>query len=294
MSLNTSICTHLSAAISNASNMPFKVKSALSVHGGDINRCYALHDGNLTYFAKVNDASLIDMFEQEALSLTTLKTASSIILPSPITYGCFKDVSYLILTFHPMQNHGNDYELGQNLAKLHAHSHSRFGWDKNNYIGSTLQKNGFTGNWAVFWQEHRIQPQFELAFQNGFHRQLAPLAKQFIARIPDILADHNPSPSLLHGDLWAGNAGFIETGAPILYDPASYYGDRETDLAMTELFGGFRQDFYRGYEAQWPLAKNYQSRKPLYNLYHMLNHLNLFGSGYLSTCLAIITRLLKP
>ena len=164
--------------------------------------------------------------------------------------------------------------LGTVLAAAHRKAGPRFGWRRDNYIGATPQANGWCDDWAQFWLERRLRPQIALAASKGFD-----------IRIPDlgpILRNHRPQPSLLHGDLWSGNAAFTTGGVPVLFDPAVYYGDREADLAMTELFGGFPAEFYAAYEAQFPLPAGYAQRKHLYNLYHLLNHLNLFGGGYLA------------
>ena len=157
------------------------------------------------------------------------------------------------------------------LAEAHRNPGKRFGWSRDNYIGSTPQANGWCENWAGFWRERRLKPQLELAKRNGFDLRFDE----------DLLKNHSPQPALLHGDLWSGNAGFTTHG-PVVFDPAVYYGDREADLAMTELFGGFPRAFYEAYEETYPLDEGYRARKHLYNLYHLLNHLNLFGAGYLS------------
>jgi fructosamine-3-kinase len=157
------------------------------------------------------------------------------------------------------------------LAEAHRKPGPRFGWSRDNYIGSTPQTNGWWDDWAGFWRERRLQPQLEMAQSQGFDLR-------FEADL--LLKNHAPQPALLHGDLWSGNAGFTHEG-PVVFDPAVYYGDREADLAMTELFGGFPREFYRAYEETYPLDAGYPRRKHLYNLYHLLNHLNLFGAGYL-------------
>ena len=158
------------------------------------------------------------------------------------------------------------------LAKLHRTTGPRFGWHRDNWIGATPQKNDWRDDWATFFHECRVQPQLALARKNGFS---IPFSKR------NFLEGHNPLPSLLHGDLWSGNAGFIDEG-PVIFDPAVYYGDREADLAMTELFGGFPARFYDAYNEAFPLPAGYETRKHFYNLYHLLNHLNIFGAGYLA------------
>jgi protein-ribulosamine 3-kinase len=157
------------------------------------------------------------------------------------------------------------------LANAHRKPGPRFGWAHDNYIGATPQQNGWCDDWAEFWYERRLKPQLDMARASGFALPDVPSS---------LLKGHQPQPTLLHGDLWSGNAGFTAQG-PVVFDPAVYYGDREADLAMTELFGGFPKAFYRAYDEAFPLAEGYERRKHLYNLYHLLNHLNLFGSGYL-------------
>ena len=162
--------------------------------------------------------------------------------------------------------------LARMLADMHRNIGPRFGWPTDNWIGLAPQKNGWRDDWIGFYRDCRLLPQLERAgLLSGAHRLLENLQTFF--------GGYRPSPSLLHGDLWNGNVGFTREG-PVIFDPAVYYGDREADLAMTELFGGFPADFYAAYDQAWPLDSGYAARKHLYNLYHLLNHLNLFGSGY--------------
>ena len=180
--------------------------------------------------------------------------------------------------------------MGERLAAMHrVQSDQGFGWDQNNTIGSTPQKNPWTEGWIEFFTEHRLRYQFQLAHRRGSHfsRQDA-----LLAAIPHLLAGYTPQPALVHGDLWSGNAAVTQTGEPVLLDPAVYFGDREVDIAMTELFGGFPAGFYQGYEAAYPLEAGYPRRKVLYNLYHILNHFNLFGGGYGSQANRMIDQLL--
>ena len=157
------------------------------------------------------------------------------------------------------------------LARMHRITGPRHGWHRDNYIGTMPQKNAWSDDWISFYRDCRLRPQLERANID---------AEFLLAGMGSLLANHRPEPSLLHGDLWNGNAGFTADG-PVIFDPAVYYGDRETDMAMTELFGGFPAAFYSSYAALFPLAPGYEVRKHLYNLYHLLNHLNLFGTGYL-------------
>jgi len=182
-----------------------------------------------------------------------------------------RGANFILLEQLDLRRNGDWAALAQMLAKLHRQTAPRFGWHCDNWIGGTPQINTWHDDWAAFFRECRIQPQLELARKNGFLIQFSSW---------ELLKDHRPEPSLLHGDLWSGNAGFIDEG-PVIFDPAVYYGDREADLAMTELFGGFPREFYASYQKIYPLDAGYEQRKHLYNLYHLLNHLNLFGSGYL-------------
>jgi protein-ribulosamine 3-kinase len=163
-----------------------------------------------------------------------------------------------------------------------------FGWDHDNWIGATPQVNTWKEQWVQFFAECRLGPQIKWARNRGL-----PLSQagELIESLPDFFDTYAPVPSLLHGDLWSGNAGFLADGTPVIFDPASHYGDRECDLAMTEMFGGFPGEFYRSYNAEWPLHTGYRIRKQLYILYHTLNHYNLFGGGYGSQAEAIIRSL---
>ncbi|HUQ74313.1 MAG TPA: fructosamine kinase family protein [Burkholderiales bacterium] len=246
------------------------------VSGGCIHRSYrALVDGR-TRFLKMNDARMSDAFAAEADGLSALRAAGCR-APEPLAHGVKDGEAYLLMEFLDLGPGGDFSALGKLLAALHQARGERFGWARDNYIGATAQQNGWCESWAQFWRERRLGPQLAIARRKGFAIDAA--------RVCDLLDAHAPQPSLVHGDLWSGNVGFLATGrtaAPVLFDPAVYYGDREVDLAMTELFGGFPREFYSAYEAAWPLPPGYETRKHLYNLYHLLNHLNLFGGGYLA------------
>jgi fructosamine-3-kinase len=181
--------------------------------------------------------------------------------------------------------------LGAGLAALHAVSAARFGFPHDNLIGRTPQFNGWTSNWAEFYRDRRLRPQLTLAAQGG-HGWLAEQGARLLERVPALLGGHRPPASLLHGDLWGGNWLASLQGEPVIFDPAVYYGDRETDLAMTRLFGGFGSSFYQAYNAAAPLAPGWQARGELYNLYHVLNHANLFGAAYAQQARAMMERLL--
>jgi protein-ribulosamine 3-kinase len=192
-------------------------------------------------------------------------------VPRPLRHGVEGSTAFLLLEFLELGRSGDFAALGRSLAALHARPAARFGWPRDNYIGATPQANAWHDDWAEFFRLERIEPQLALARSNGF--ELEP------PNVEALLAGHDPRPALLHGDLWSGNVGFVDA-RPVFFDPAVYFGDPEADLAMTELFGGFPRTFYAAYEEAWPRRSGYETRKHLYNLYHLLNHLNLFGDGY--------------
>jgi fructosamine-3-kinase len=168
---------------------------------------------------------------------------------------------------------------GRQLAAMHRGTAKAFGWGRDNTVGATPQHNDWQADWVAFWRDRRLGFQLAEAARNGYRGRLQALGERLCERFA-VLVDHDPAPSLLHGDLWGDNIGFTGAGEPVIFDPATYYGDREAELAMTELFGGFSADFYAAYREAWPIDPGYTVRKTLYNLYHVLNHLNLFGGGY--------------
>lgn len=269
--------------IAMTTGQPVTLAGTRSVGGGCINQGYRLTDkAGQSYFVKVNQASQVAMFEAELLGLRQMHAVQAIRVPRPICVGVAENSCYLVMEWLALEGSAQPLawrQMGEQLARLHrlALSDRGFGWEMNNTIGSTPQLNAWTETWAAFWAEQRIGYQLKLAERRGGQ---FPRGKQLLAAIPDLLAGWEPEPSLVHGDLWSGNAAISATGEPVIFDPAVYYGDREVDLAMTELFGGFPSVFYQGYEAIWPLDRGYQRRKTLYNLYHVLNHFNLFGGGY--------------
>ncbi len=191
-----------------------------------------------------------------------------------------------------LRGSGDYAALGRSLARMHAVRGEPYGWRRDNYVGKTPQLNPRSSSWSGFWRDARLVPQLALAKRNGLGAGLLSKGERLTAALPYLLSGHGPSPSLLHGDLWSGNAGFLASGAPVLFDPAVYWGDRETDLAMTELFGGFPPDFYSEYAKISPIDSGYARRKPLYNLYHVLNHANLFGGRYTAQAERMIDGLL--
>lgn len=282
----------IEAAIGAASGRPFVSAGHSIQSGGCINRGYAVagRDGR-RFFVKLNGLDKLDMFEAEADGLRALAATGAIRVPQPLVSGRGGDAAFLILEWLDLNGHGRPEQLGEQLARLHRHSQGEFGWWRDNHIGATPQRNAPASDWVAFYRERRLRPQFELARDNAAPRALLRQGERLLACLEGFFPGYRPIPSLLHGDLWGGNHGYAD-GAAVLFDPAVYFGDREADLAMTELFGGYPPAFYAAYRAAWPLDPGYRTRARLYNLYHVLNHFNLFGAGYAAQAEAMIGRLL--
>ena len=280
------------AAIEAATGDSFRVEQQRSMGGGCISQTLLIGDGVRSFFVKLNAASLLSMFEAEAAGLEELLASGSIRVPTPVCSGSGDGTAWLVLEYIPMGGGSNPGLAGEQLAQMHRKQADAFGWCMDNTIGSTPQQNGWMVEWIDFWRERRLGFQLELAARKGYGGALQSQGEKLLGCF-DRLIDHAPLPSLLHGDLWGGNIGYDEQGNPVIFDPAVYYGDREADVAMTELFGGFGKEFYDAYNAIWPLDSGYAVRKSLYNLYHILNHLNLFGGGYAQQAQGMIAKLLS-
>ena len=272
--------TEIAQAIGDRTGTEFAIANTRSVGGGCINQGYRISSSDTAYFVKLNDASQMEMFAAEALGLKQMHATQTITVPQPICWGVTSNSSYIVLQWLELGGGNNNSwaEMGRQLAAMHREGTSNhFGWDRNNTIGSTPQINTWMDSWADFFAEQRIGYQLRLAERRGGSFLDTNLV---IDAIKNKLADRQPEVSLVHGDLWSGNAAITRDGSPTIFDPATYYGDRETDLAMTELFGGYPAAFYNGYNEAWQLDSGYRQRKSIYNLYHVLNHFNLFGGGY--------------
>jgi len=264
----------------------------VNLGGTPLNATWRLDAGLDRFFVKTNSAARLPMLEAEADGLRELARARAIRVPGPVACGDAGGVAFLALEWLDIAGGGRDAALGAGLAQLHRTTAQAHGWYRDNTIGTTQQDNACTDNWATFFRDRRIAPQLALAARNGHGGRLQREGERLLAATPALLAGHAPAPSLLHGDLWSGNAARLASGEPVIFDPAVHFGDREADLAMTELFGGFGADFYAAYAEAWPLAPGYATRRTLYNLYHVLNHLNLFGGGYRGQAEAMIASLL--
>lgn len=281
-------------AIRRATGTSFQPTAAYPVGGGCINSAVRLSDGERSYFVKTNTPSSIDMFEAERDGLHAMAVPAAPRVPAPVADGATDAVAFLVLEYIPMDRlAGSGWaRLGEQLAAMHRATATSFGWHRGNTIGSTAQVNDWTPSWIDFWRKHRLGFQLSLAEDNGLNRFVVRRGHDLLDRLDRLFAGYRPQPSLLHGDLWSGNVAADEHGNPVLFDPAVYFGDREADIAMSELFGRFDPGFYEAYHAAWPLDPGYDDRRKLYNLYHILNHFNLFGGGYAGQAGAMIDDLL--
>lgn len=270
------------ADISAATGKHFVPVHERRLGGGSINEAWLLESSDSQYFVKVNQPQLLDMFEAEAEGLNEISAARAIKVPGVVSFGLADGVSYIAMEYVACSGgrSGSPRLLGEQLAAMHRYTADRYGWHRDNSIGSTPQPNTQSDNWIDFLREQRLGFQLELANRKGASRQLYRKGMALLPELAFFFGDYVPEPSLLHGDLWSGNYAFSMSGEPLIFDPAVYYGDREADIAMTELFGGFPGEFYSAYRESWPLDPGYRQRKTLYNLYHILNHFNLFGGGY--------------
>jgi protein-ribulosamine 3-kinase len=282
----------IAETISQYSGEPFVVCERHALGGGCINSAWRIGDGKRDFFVKSNSADRLAMFEAELAGLQELAAAGAVRVPQPLATGSAGSEAFIVMEALALESGGSQVRLGRELAALHHHTGERFGWYRDNTIGSTPQSNRQHHEWPTFWREQRLGPQLRLAAQHGASGALLQRGEELFELFPRLFDGYTPPPSLLHGDLWSGNYAFARTGEPTIFDPAVYYGDREAELAMTELFGGFGAEFYDAYQEAWPLDLGYPVRKNLYNLYHLLNHFNMFGGGYGAQAEALMQRLL--
>ncbi len=264
------------------------------ISGGCIHDAWRLklHSGK-QLFAKTCQKENFAMLEFESSCLTALNKVideNFLKVPKPIITEKLDSIGILLMPWFSLKE-GSEKKLGKGLAMLHQESskaiQESFGWEKNGFIGYNLQIRGWEKSWGKCFVNLRLRPQFNMAFKWGLDFPL----KEFSSKLIEYLDTHNPKPSLVHGDLWRGNAAVTATGEGVIYDPAVWWADREVDLAMTHLFGGFSKDFYDSYQEIWPMPENYIDRIDIYNLYHVLNHANLFGGNYKNQSLSLLEKI---
>jgi fructosamine-3-kinase len=263
------------------------------IGGGDISAAWRLEADEFPVFVKTGRGTSWEMFAAEAEGLAELARAGAIRVPRVLACGVEGDTSFVALEWLDFDRASPDTEarLGEGLAKLHRTVGRRYGWHRDNTIGLTPQRNEWSHDWVEFFRARRLGFQLQLAADRGYTGSLQEQGALLMKRLPVFFDAYEPDASLLHGDLWGGNWASCDS-EPVIFDPAVYYGDRESDLAMTRLFGGFGAAFYEAYESNAPLAPGHEARCDLYQLYHVLNHLNLFGSAYLGRAQSLMANLL--
>lgn len=279
-----------------AARLASPIRRVSSVGGGCIAHATRLDTDDGSFFLKYGGGEVARTFPAEAAGLRALRAAESPLFV-PVVVGAEEETGahpgFLLMEWiEPGAQRDGFWEaFGSGLAAMHRHTAEHFGFAQDNFIGRLPQRNTWADTWTGFFRDHRLEPQVQMARERGrwsaaWNRALETL----YLRLGDLLPEQPPS-SILHGDLWSGNYLVTATGPAALIDPAAYYGHREADLAMTELFGGFPARFYRAYREAWPLAPGYDTRREIYNLYHLINHLNHFGSSYAGSVASILEKL---
>ncbi len=269
---------------------PAQITEIRSIGGGCINEALSLKTNVGKFFIKYNSAAAFpDMFENEAKGLKILAETKTIDIPEVIDTAETSNYAYLLLQYIETGSTSIKFwnDFGTKLADLHRNTCEFFGHDHDNYIGSLVQKNHFHPDFFSFFISERIEPQLTEARNKGaFSQSETRYFDSLFKKLPDIIPIEKPA--LIHGDLWSGNFMVSAEGLPYLIDPAVYFGHREADIAMTQLFGGFDQEFYNTYNQAWPMEKDWQKRMDIFNLYPLLVHVNLFGGSYARQVLQII------
>jgi len=285
----------LAERLGRATGRRFARSPTAGVAGGSINRCLRWETGGGPVFVKVAPEAGLAMLEAEAEGLAELALARALRVPQVLAVVAAGGEAALALEWLEFGAAGSTSEarLGRALAALHRTDAPRHGWHRDNTIGRTPQRNDWDDDWVRFFAERRLIEQLRLAERSGLAPRAIERGRRLAESCGAFFKGYRPRASLLHGDLWSGNwAAVAGSGEPVVFDPAVYFGDREADLAMTRLFGGFGPAFYAAYQSEWPLDAGAGTRVALYNLYHVLNHWNLFGGGYGAQAAAMIERLL--
>ena len=292
------VAKSLAVAIGAATATPFDVVAMHPVSGGCIHAALDVTGmtafGEQRWFAKVDEAERAPMFAAEADGLAAIAAANALHVPRVLAHGKDGERAWIVLEWLELAPLGaaSASHLGAALAAQHRVPQSRFGWERDNFIGASPQRNGWSDDWNAFWRDHRLHPQLRFAARNRLPSRMIDRGERLAADCHELLRGHAATKSLLHGDLWSGNAAATDAAHSAVFDPAVYIGDPEADIAMTELFGGFPPDLLAAYRAEWPVEAGYTTRRDLYNLYHVLNHANLFAGGYVRQAEHSIERLL--
>lgn len=284
----------LATALTAATGSAVAPAPSAAVHGGCIAECWRWDTADGPMFVKLAPAGRLAMLEAERDGLTALASAGALRVPAVRGLGASGEHCFLALEWIELAptTPRSDERLGEQLATLHRARAARFGFERDNFMGRTVQPNTWHDDWVQFLKTRRLGHQLQLAAGAGHGGRLQERGHRLLEIMDVFFATYRPAPSLLHGDLWGGNHAADAAGNPVVFDPAVYFGDREADIAMTRLFGGFGPRFYSAYVASWPLDAAAGTRRDLYNLYHVLNHLNLFGGAYRDQAEGLIDRLL--
>ena len=292
----------IETAITSATGRPVAIVNQVAATGGCINAATIVTTcEGVKYLVKSNPNAPPTVFQAEKLGLQAMRNTMTIRVPELIAIGPLDSVdnqlpsnpSFLVLEYVQPGRPQADFSqrLARDLAEMHRSGRSdHFGFSHDNFIGATPQPNRQSSNWIEFWIENRIGFQLKLIREKGIADELSRLEPRFRDRLPKILDSPDEPPALIHGDLWSGNYLVSGDGSPVLIDPAVYYAQREAEFGMTTLFGGFDRRFYDAYQECWPLSEGWEERVEIYRLYHLLNHLNLFGRSYLSGCIEIMKK----
>ncbi len=290
--LPESLHSEITALLSEKTGGKTSIEKIIPLSGGSINNAFRLETDTGNYFMKYNRASAYPgMFEQEARGLELLRGADEIRVPEVILPGDEGTYSFIILEYLDSATKTDNFweDFGRRLAALHRHAGDKFGLDHDNYIGSLKQYNDRHERWTDFFREQRLMVQMEMAARSGMlPTQVRKAFESLFTRLDDIFPEE--APSLIHGDLWSGNYMVDELGEAAIIDPAVYYGSREMDIGMSRLFGVFGPGFYEAYNEAWPMEAGWRERIEICNLYPLMVHVNLFGSGYLGSVESILQR----
>ncbi|MCB2201131.1 fructosamine kinase family protein [bacterium] len=284
--------SYIQQILSQKYQQPVIINNISAVSGGSINETFTISTNTGKFFVKKNSASLYpEMFEKEARGLQILSGKSILKVPEVIATGQSENATFLILEQIESGNKRSDFwnHFAEGLAQLHKNSAAHFGLDHDNYIGSLHQSNAKHNDWIDFFRTERLEKQVKLARDNGrMGKTVVSTFENFYRKLPDIFPKEPPA--LIHGDLWGGNYMIHKNGEATIIDPAVYYGHREMDLAMSQLFGGFDNELYEAYHRFFPLEKGWQRRMDYCNLYPLMVHVNLFGGGYLNSVQSILRK----
>jgi fructosamine-3-kinase len=284
----------LEGALQAALDLRSEPRAAGDVSGGSINDAHRYETERGPVFVKRGERAAYAMFAAEAMGLEVLARTQTVRTPRVLAVGEWERGAYLALEWIGLGRGDRSSEavLGEQLAWLHRTTQAEFGWSRDNTIGATPQINTPSADWTAFFREQRLRFQLQLAAKHGASAKLRDDGERLCESLGAFFTSYRPAPSLLHGDLWGGNWGADADGLPVVFDPAVYFGDREADVAMTRLFGGFGAAFYAAYRSTWAPDAGAPVRTTLYNLYHVLNHFNLFGGGYAAQAEGMIDQLL--